>query len=86
MKEAVTISQYIQSRKEWDKIQGIKSFDMYFDIFYASLSNPKPWKVSLRIINIPESLKLILEAMVSKDVDVAEDAEEDSEEEVEVDV
>ena len=38
IKRAVEISYSIQSRKEWDTIQRIKSFDMHFDEVYASLS------------------------------------------------
>ena len=38
MKEAVAIAYYIHARKEWDTIQGIKSFYIYFNIFYVSLS------------------------------------------------
>ena len=45
-----------------------------------------PWQYPLIIINILESLKLILESVVAKNGDATEYTEEDAEEEVEVDV
>ena len=45
-----------------------------------------PWQDPLIIINILESLKLILDSVVAKNGDATEYTEEDAEEEVEVDV
>ena len=39
MKGSVAIYYSIQARKEWYKIQSVKSFYLYFNIFYTSLSN-----------------------------------------------
>ena len=56
-------------------------------IYFPQVSqSTAPWKVPLRIANIPEYLKLIPEAFFSKDVGVTKDADKDAEEEVEVDV
>ena len=38
MKEEVSVSYFIQASKEWETIQCIKSFDLYLNIFSASLS------------------------------------------------
>ena len=50
----------------------------YFPQVYHNIT---PWHVPLRIVNIPESLKLILGEVVTKDVDAEEEAEVDVEEE-----
>ena len=55
---------------------------MYFKIFLQVYQSTTPLEAPFRIVNIPELLKLILESVVSKDMD----AEEDAEEEVKVDV
>ena len=49
----------------------------YFPQVFQSTT---PWKFLLRIVNIPELMKLILEEVVSKDADAAEDTEEKAEE------
>ena len=55
----------------------------YFPQIYQRTT---PWQVPIRIFNILEYLKLLLHAVVAKDVDTAEEMEEDLEVELEVDV